>query len=123
MKRKTDDQTILRLHSEGTSQREIAKELGCSKTAIFKRLKKLLQNSGHHANNQNHTGSFKEDDASVHNGPKYYVTQRYIRKIGDDYVYVYTDALMRRGDMEEVRWDGKKFEVVTQKKENESLII
>lgn len=42
MTRKTKDAVILQLHGEGKSQREIAKALKCSKTAVLKRLRKLL---------------------------------------------------------------------------------
>lgn len=52
MKRKTDDALILKLHGEGKSQRKIARELGCSKTAVLKRLKKMLLHGGDHTGNQ-----------------------------------------------------------------------
>jgi len=123
LKQKTDDTLILQLHGEGKSQRKIAREIGCSKTTVLKRLKKLLQNSGHHVDNQQNDECLREHETSESRGPKYYTTQRYIRKIGNDYVYVYSEALMRRGDMEELKWDGEKFVVVTRRGEIESQMI
>ena len=103
--RKTDDFLILKFHKEGRSQRWIARELGCSKTAVLKRLRKLLSDGGHHAENQKETNEIPK--------PKYSESSRYLRKIGTNEIYAWASGIAGRLDMEEVRWTGKKFVLVT----------
>ena len=103
--RKTDDAVILKLSAEGKSQRYIAKQLKCSKTAILKRLRKLLPTRGHHRENQTVTNEIPR--------PKYSKDSRYLRKIGTDEIFIWTRYIAVRLDMEEVRWTGKKFVMVT----------
>lgn len=102
--RKTNDSLILKLHGEGKSQRQIAKELNYSKTCIFKRLKKLLSD-GHQAANQQETSDIP--------GSKYSVTTRYLRKITTGEIFAWASVIAQRHDMQEVRWNGKEFIVVT----------
>ena len=105
MIRKTDDAVILKLHEQGKSQRYIAKQLGCSKTGVLKRLRKLLPDSGHQTENPKET--------SVITKPTYSEQQRYLWKKGTNMIFAWASGIAGREDMEEVRWNGKKFIVVT----------
>lgn len=103
------DKMILKLYMEKKSQRYIAKELGCSKTAVLKRLRKLLSDSGHQSENKEETSVLTEEIPK----PNYSKEHRYLRKIGTDEIFIWTKFIAVRFDMEEVKWDGKKFVVVT----------
>jgi len=104
MVRKTNDSLILKFHKEGKSQRWIARQLGCSKTAVLKRLRKLL-NGGHQAGNQKETNEISK--------PKYSESSRYLRKIGTGQIFAWAPGIAGRPDIEEVRWTGKDFSLVT----------
>jgi hypothetical protein len=109
LKRKTDDTRILKLHREGKSQREIATDLGCSKTAVLKRLKKLLPCSGHQGGDQKGTGVSQSVHACATEGPRYFKEQRYLRKKDAEQVFVWTPFIAKKEDLEEVLWDGEEF--------------
>jgi len=128
--KKGDDAEILRFKGEGKSFREIGRVLGVSHVAVRKRYLKMLRVNDKTVKEADgkmlnivKTENPQEQGMPEHRGPRYSIEQRYIRKIGDSFIYVYSEALMRRGDMEELRWDGENFSVVTRSAEHESLMI
>jgi biotin operon repressor len=115
MKAKTDNALILKLHGEGKGQRKIAKQLGCSKTAVLKRLRKLLPDGGH----QIGARASMVTRENLPTTPRYLKTVRYLRKINTREIFVFNEYICGRADMEEVRWTGERFEVVTKFAERE----
>lgn len=98
---KTNDSLILQYYNEGRSQRWTARQLKCSKSAVQKRLKKLLPDYGHQDGNNKVTNEIPK--------PKYCKEYRYLLKKNTAQIFIWTKFLALRSDMQEIRWTGKRF--------------
>lgn len=101
MRKDIDNETILRMRTEGKSFKEIGEVFGVSKVAIYKRYKVMstFTNKKNEVNKDNNEISHDIQNSDAI--PKYDPNQRYLRKKDTGKILIWTPFLAERPDMEE----------------------